>query len=117
MSPSSSKTFSCLGNMGPKHGSSRQMGLGSPWKHNSLRNLACFLREFEPICHGEQCFPRASSLCNCVSSFVFICLWKKMRSCKNKNKKIKTYKVVLHGVILTITPQLFFLEWWGKKDS
>lgn len=66
MGPSSLKTFGCLGNMGPKHGSSKQMnlsslrkhgstkanGLGSPWKHNSLRNLACFLGEFGPICHG-----------------------------------------------------------------
>jgi hypothetical protein len=32
-------------------------------------------------------------------------------------KKKKPYKVALHGAILTIAPQLFFLEWWGKKDS
>jgi hypothetical protein len=34
-----------------------------------------------------------------------------------KLKKEKPYKVVLHWAILTIAPQLFFLEWWGKKDS
>jgi hypothetical protein len=32
-------------------------------------------------------------------------------------KKKPPYKVAFHGAILTIAPQLFFLEWWGKKDS
>jgi hypothetical protein len=79
-----------------------------------------FLEEFGMFSWGiqthlpwETMFPWNKFFGQPCIVFHFHLLMEENEKLKRKKKKKKTYKVA----ILTIAPQWFFLEWWGKKDS